>query len=445
MSRRILLAFAVLIFAVGAAYGALVLVTQVDDILFPGNGLRLSGKLGLPGVDTGSGDSGIGKDRINFLIMGLDRRPREGQAPSRSDTMFVLTIDPQTKTAGILGIPRDLYVEIPDGDGGYYEDRVNTALVVGEVNGYKGGGQQLAIDTVEHNLGVKIHHYIIIDFTGFEKVIDALGGIDIDVPTYVSDPYYSESELPGDYNPQEFEPGIQHMDGPTALAYARIRRDSDDLDRIQRQQRIIFAVMDKALSLDVLGNALDLWDKYKDTINTDINDFQIAGFARLAADVSPEKISALSLGPATTPWMTPQGASVLLPSTEGIAKIVQALFSDQQLLDEQAVVEVQNGTGEAGVADSTVSLLINLGFPQQSLIAAAAPNDEVFPETTIIDFSGQQNDYTLQKLAEWLNVPTTSIRRATPADATLRTSEADILVLLGSDINIASLGSSDSN
>ncbi len=309
MSRRILLAFAVLIFAVGAAYGALVLVTQVDDILFPGNGLRLSGKLGLPGIDTGSGDSGIGKDRINFLVMGLDRRPREGQAPSRSDTMFVLTIDPQTKTAGILGIPRDLYVEIPDGDGGYYEDRVNTALVVGEVNGYKGGGQQLAIDTVEHNLGVKIHHYIIIDFTGFEQVIDALGGIDIDVPTYVSDPYYSESELPGDYNPQEFEPGIQHMDGPTALAYARIRRDSDDLDRIQRQQRIIFAVMDKALSLDVLGNALDLWDKYKDTIDTDINDFQIAGFARLAADVSPEKISALSLGPATTPWMTPQGAS----------------------------------------------------------------------------------------------------------------------------------------
>jgi len=436
-----LLAFAVLLFAVGAAYGALILVTWVDEILFPGNGIHVN----LPGADKGSGGSGVGKDRINILVMGLDRRPQEGQSPSRSDTMFVLTVDPQTKTAGILGIPRDLYVDIPDGDGGYFEDRINTALVYGEVNDYKGGGQQLAIDTVEHNLGVKIGHYVIIDFEGFKEVIDALGGIDIDVPTYVSDPTYSWTELPGDYDPQEFEPGLQHMDGETALAYARIRQNSDDLDRIQRQQRIIFAVMDKALSLNVLRNALELWNKYKDAIDTDINDIQLAGFARLAADISPEKISALSLGPATTPWMTPQGASVLLPSAEGIERIVQALFSDQQLLEEQAVVEVQNGTGEVGMADSTVKLLTNLGFPQQSLIAAAAPNSEVFPKTSIVDFSGQKKGYTLQRLAEWLKVPAERVRQATAADEGLRTSGADILVLLGSDTDITSLSSSAGN
>ena len=436
-----MLAFAVLLFAVGAAYGALILVTWVDEILFPGNGIHVN----LPGADKGSGGSGVGKDRINILVMGLDRRPQEGQSPSRSDTMFVLTVDPQTKTAGILGIPRDLYVDIPDGDGGYFEDRINTALVYGEVNDYKGGGQQLAIDTVEHNLGVKIGHYVIIDFEGFKEVIDALGGIDIDVPTYVSDPTYSWTELPGDYDPQEFEPGLQHMDGETALAYARIRQNSDDLDRIQRQQRIIFAVMDKALSLNVLRNALELWNKYKDAIDTDINDIQLAGFAKLAADISPEKISALSLGPATTPWMTPQGASVLLPSAEGIERIVQALFSDQQLLEEQAVVEVQNGTGEVGMADSTVKLLTNLGFPQQSLIAAAAPNSEVFPKTSIVDFSGQKKGYTLQRLAEWLKVPAERVRQATAADEGLRTSGADILVLLGSDTDITSLSSSAGN
>ena len=433
-----MLAFAVLLFAIGAAYGALILVTWVDEILFPGNGIHVN----LPGADKGSGSSGVGKDRINILVMGLDRRPREGQSPSRSDTMFVLTIDPQTKTAGILGIPRDLYVDIPDGDGGYFEDRINTALVYGEVNDYKGGGHQLAIDTVEHNLGVKIGHYVIIDFEGFKEVIDALGGIDVDVPTYVSDPTYSWTELPGDYDPQEFEPGLQHMDGEKALAYARIRQNSDDLDRIQRQQRIIFAVMDKALSLNVLRNALELWNKYKDAIDTDINDIQLAGFAKLAADISPEKISALSLGPATTPWMTPQGAAVLLPSAEGIARIVQALFSDQQLLEEQAVVEVQNGTGEVGMADSTVKLLTNLGFPQQSLIAAAAPNGDVFPKTSIVDFSGQKKGYTLQKLADWLRVPAERIRQATAADEGLRTSGADILVLLGSDTDITSLSSS---
>ncbi len=441
-----MLAFAVLVFAVGAAYGALVLVTRVDEILFPGNGIRLSGPIGsLPGMDSGSGDSGIGKDRINFLVMGLDRRPREGQSASRSDTMFVLTIDPQAKTAGILGIPRDLYVDIPYGDGGYFEERINTAMVYGEANDYPGGGRQLAIDTVEHNLGVKIDHYVIIDFEGFKEVIDALGGIDVDVPTYLSDPTYSDTELPGDFDPQEFEPGPHHMDGETALAYARIRKDSGDLDRIQRQQRIIFAVMDKALSLDVLRNALELWSKYKDAIDTDINDFQIAGFAKLAADIPPEKISALSLGPATTPWMTPQGASVLLPSEEGIGRIVQALFSDQQLLEEQAVVEVQNCTGEAGMADSTVKLLTNLGFPQQYLIAASTPNGDVFPTTSIVDFSGQRDTYTLQKLAEWLDVPASGIRQPTAGDESLRTSEADILVLLGSDTDITSLSSSTGN
>jgi LCP family protein required for cell wall assembly len=436
-----LLAFAVLLFAVGAAYGALILVTWVDEILFPGNGIHVN----LPGADKGSGGSGVGKDRINILVMGLDRRPREGQSPSRSDTMFVLTVDPQTKTAGILGIPRDLYVDIPDGEGGYFRDRINTALVFGEVNDYKGGGHQLAIDTVEHNLGVKIGHYVIIDFEGFKEVIDALGGIDVDVPTYVSDPTYSWTELPGDYDPQEFEPGLQHMDGEAALAYARIRQNSDDLDRIQRQQRIIFAVMDKALSLNVLRNALELWNKYKDAIDTDINDIQLAGFAKLAADISPEKISALSLGPATTPWMTPGGAAVLLPSAEGIERIVQALFSDQQLLEEQAVVEVQNGTGEVGMADSTVKLLTNLGFPQQSLIAAAAPNGDVFPKTSIVDFSGQKKGYTLQRLAEWLKVPAERVRQATAADEGLRTSGADILVLLGSDTDITSLSSSAGN
>jgi LCP family protein required for cell wall assembly len=435
------LAFAVLLFAVGAAYGALILVTWVDEILFPGNGIHVN----LPGADKGSGGSGVGKDRINILVMGLDRRPREGQTLTRSDTMFVLTIDPQTKTAGILGIPRDLYVDIPDGEGGYFEDRINTALVYGEVNDYKGGGHQLAIDTVEHNLGVKIGHYVIIDFEGFKEVIDALGGIDVDVPTYLYDPTYSWTELPGDYDPQEFEPGLQHMDGETALAYARIRQNSDDLDRIQRQQRIIFAVMDKALGLNVLRNALELWNKYKDAIDTDINDIQLAGFAKLAADISPEKISALSLGPATTPWMTPQGASVLLPSAEGIERIVQALFSDQQLLEEQAVVEVQNGTGEVGMADSTVKLLTNLGFPQQSLIAAAALNGDVFPKTSIVDFSGQKKGYTLQRLAEWLKVPAERIRQATAADEGLRTSGADILVLLGSDTDITSLTSSAGN
>ena len=444
LGPRVLIALVVLLLAVGAFYGSLVVATQVDKIFTPGNELRLPTGLGrLPGVDSGEGDS-AGGSRINVLVMGLDRRPREGQAPARTDTMFVLTIDPQSKTAGILGIPRDLWVEIPNKDGdGYFQERVNAAFVLGEVNGYEGGGTKLAVKTVEHTLGINIRYYVVIDFEGFKEVIDALGGVDVDVPTYLRDDLYSESELPGDYDPQEFEPGVQHMDGSRALAYARIRRGSSDLDRIQRQQRVIFAVMDKALSLDVLGNALDLWKQYKNTIETDINDAQIPGFALLAADIPPERIVALSLGPATVPTTTPQGAAVLLAAPEGIQQIVEALFSDQQILVEGAMVEVQNGTGEPGLASSVVDYLVNLGLPRSSLVTSNAPEQDLGQPSVILDYSGKR--YTAERLAEWLGLPADRVRSAGPEDVALKTSsEADIVLVVGTDIELERLAAAAS-
>ena len=431
LGQRLLVALAILLFAAGAFYGALVVSTQVDELLFPGNGIRLSRPLGsLPGIDAGDG-SDIGGRRINVLVLGLDRRPREGKAPTRTDTLFVLTIDPASKTAGILGIPRDLWVEIPGRDGGFFEQRVNTAYVLGETNNYDGGGPGLAMKTIEHNLGVEIDHYVLIDFEGFKRIIDALGGIEVEVARYLRDDLYSESELPGDYDPQEFEEGLQYMDGSRALAYARIRRGSSDLDRIERQQRVIFAVMDKGLALDVLPNALDLWGKYKDAIETDINDFQIPGFAKLAADIPQEEIIALSLGPATV-GANIGGASVLLAAPEGIQQIVDALFSDQGLVEEEALVEVQNGTGEPGLASAVADYLVGLGLSPSALVTGNASLQASEVVTQIIDFTGKK--YTAQKLAEWLGVSVDQVRPATPEDASLRTSEADIVVIVGTDV-----------
>jgi LCP family protein required for cell wall assembly len=434
LRQRLLLALLIFLFAGGAAYGALVLVTRVDSILFPGSNISLP--FTLPGGDTDNGAGSVGGRRINVLVMGLDRRPREGDILTRTDTMMVVTIDPQTKTAGILGIPRDMYVEIPNEDGGYFEERINTALEYGEIYKYPGGGRQLAKDTIERNLGIKIDHYVIIDFQGFEEVIDSLGGIDVDVPDYVYDPTYSETELPGDYFPLEFSPGLQHMDGKNALGYARTRYNSSDLDRIQRQQRVIFAAMDKALNLDVLPNALDLWKKYQHTIDTDINDVEVVGFARLAADIPPERMSALSLGPCTTPWMTPTGMSVLLPSKEGCQKIVDALFLDQELLGENAVVEVRDGSGN-DITEAAVDLLTNLGFPEGSVIASDPPADGEVAKTEIVDYTG--NSVSTGKIADWLGVPPTAVRAATPLDADLRATDADIVVVLGTDAQVKGL------
>jgi LCP family protein required for cell wall assembly len=437
LGQRVLIAAVVFLLATGAFYASLVIATRVDEVFFPGNGIRLTTGLGnLPGVDSGEseGDS-IGGSRINVLVMGLDRRPREGDAPARTDTIFILTIDPQGKTAGILGIPRDLWVEIPTKDGsGYLNERINTAYVLGEMNDYDGGGPGLAMATIEHAIGVKVDHYVVIDFEGFREVIDAMGGVDVDVPTYLRDDLYSETELPGDYDPQEFEPGVQHMDGSRALAYARIRRGTSDLDRIQRQQRIMFAVMDKALSLNVFTNALDLWKQYKDAIDTDINDFQIPGFAKLVADIPPERIVAVSLGPATVPYMTPQGAAVLMAAPEGIQQVVEALFFDQQLLGEAALVEVQNGTGDPGLATGVVDYLVSMGLPGSSVVISNAPEPDLAQPSAILDYTGKR--YTAERLAEWLGLPADRIRSAGPEDVALKTGEADIVVIVGEDISL---------
>jgi LCP family protein required for cell wall assembly len=445
LRQRVLIAAGFFLLAAGAFYGSFVVATRVDELFAPGHGIQVPAVLShLPGIQSGE-STGAGGSRINVLVMGLDRRPSEGKAATRTDTMFVLTIDPHNKTAGILGIPRDLWVQIPSKDGsGYLNERINVAYELGAVNGYDGGGPGLAIATVEHTLGIKIDHYVVIDFQGFKEVIDALGGVDVDVPTYLRDDLYSDTELPGDYLPEEFDPGIQHMDGTRALAYARIRRGSSDLDRIQRQQRVIFAVMDKALSLNVLPNALSLWKKYKDAIDTDISDPQIPGFALLAADIPTERIVAVSLGPATVSWTTPDGAAVLLAAPEGIQQIVEALFSDQQILEEGAMVEVLNGTGGPGLASSVVDYLVNLGLPRSSLVTSNAPDEDVGQPSAIVDYTGKR--YTAQKLAEWLGLPAGSVRSAGAGDAALRSnSKADIVLIVGTDVDMERLtaGASD--
>jgi len=292
---------------------------------------------------------------------------------------------------------------------------------------------------VEHTLDIPIHHYMVIDFEGFVEVIDGLGGIEVEVPEEIYDPYYSWTELPGDYDPQSFEAGLQHMDGRTALAYARIRRSSDDLDRIQRQQRIMFAVMDKALSLDVLAHAVDLWREYKDAVDTDFNDLQIPGLAALAAQIPPDRVSALSLGPATVAYITPEGAAILLADDQGIQRLVQALFSDEQLLEEEALVEVQNGTGEEGLASEAVSYFVEMGFPASGLVAANAAGGLLHTTTEIVDFTGKT--YTAQRLADWLGLPSERIRAARTEDSDLTTISADIVVILGDDANIDAIRS----
>lgn len=428
----------ILVLAVGAFYTALVVTTQAYPIFFPGKHLNI-GVSGLPGI--GSNESvDVGGRRQNFLVMGLDRRPYEGKAPTRTDTMFVMSVDPQTHTARTLAMPRDLWIKIPLSGGGSTMGRINTAYALGETR-QKGEGIKTVEKAVEDLLGIKIDHYVIVDFQGFREIIKLLDGVEVEVPQDlgVNDPSYSESERLGDFYPCVFEGGKTYrMDPSQALCYARVRNGSDDRERILRQQTVIDAVIKKAAQLNILSSPqtmVELWKRYKDTIETDVNDLQILGYASLAASIDRDSISYLSLGGVTTGWTTPDGAAVLLASEEGIKLLVQAFLSDNQLEQEAAVVEVQNASGHKDQDSKAVSRFIDFGMAKANLITSPAASQA--SQTQIIDYTGKS--FTAQRIAGWLELPNARIRTSTPEDAALRVDpKADIVVILGSDVELQS-------
>jgi LCP family protein required for cell wall assembly len=445
LRNQLFLVFGIVALALGSFYAALVVATQIDQIFFPDSQIHIGG-LGpisnLPGVDNGdtsSGDSGPG-GRINILVMGLDRRPSDGGDPTRTDTMFVMSVDPSAHTARGLAMPRDLYVNIPSKTGNStYKDRINTVYEVGELQKYPGGGPALAKQVVGKLLGIKINYYVLVDFQGFKKVVDLLGGIDVDVPAPgLNDPYYSETEKPGDYYPCVFKEGVHHMTSSDALCYARSRNYSPggDLDRILRQQRIVYAVMKKATDLHVLadpGNVLNLWKRYRDTIVTDLNDIQIPGYAKMAASIDPDQLAFLSVGPATQPYTTSEGAQVLLPSDAGIKQIVDAFLSDNKLTQENAVVQVQNATADQNQGPKAVDFLSSLGVQSANIHTINQP-DPTQTQTVVIDYTGKT--YTADRIASWLGLTKDRVKNASITEP--RPGNADIVVILGSDAKLES-------
>ena len=436
--RSALLVLGIALFAAAAFYFALIVATRVDKFLLPGNEINLPGLSSLPGVDSGQPEAGTIEDRINFLVMGLDRKVDEPKGDSsRTDTMFVVTVDPYSKTAGVFSIPRDLWVEIPDGQGGYFKQRINVAYEYGPLRNYPGGGPGLAKATIEHNFGIKIDHYVVLDFIGFMKLVDAVGGIDVNVKDMVWDPSYCNTTDCSDLKEVYFEPGLQHMDGEMALQYVRVRHGSDDLKRIERQQDVIRATVDAALSAQLLipNRAVSIYNKFRDAVDTDVSAFKVPGLALLAHDIPPESITTISLASAVQGGYAGD-AAVLFPVWDRIEVLKAQLFLDPQLRSEAAFVEVQNGTQTPGLATSLINYLARQGLPEAHLTVGDTTDGVYHQQTLIYDLAGKP--YTAKKLAAWLGLPSSRVLEVRPdtTPSPLPTSTADIVVVLGADARI---------
>ena len=257
--------------------------------------------------------------RRNILVLGLDRRPGQS-AVTRSDTMMLATIDPAGQRIGLLSIPRDLYVDIPD----YHTSRINTAHVLGERE-VEGGGPALAMRTVTHNFAVPVHHYVRVDFDGFRLIVDAVGGVDILVEEAIVDHAYPTD----DYGSIQIEipAGSQRMDGETALRYARSRHGSSDFDRAGRQQQVLISLLRRLIDPGVWPLLPQAYRVATEHIDTDLPTSDLILLAPTLLRVGPDGIEHLLIGrEMTQPWTTPSGGAVLLPRWDPIRLLVEQLF-----------------------------------------------------------------------------------------------------------------------
>ncbi len=216
-------------------------------------------------------------NQLNILVLGVDKRADD---VGRSDTIFLLSIDPKRQQIFQLSIPRDTRVLIPD----HGWDKINHAYAL--------GGKNLAVRTVERFLGVKIDHVVEIDFKGFYRIVDAIGGVDIKVDKrmYYEDPWDSDGGLVID-----LRPGMQHMDGKTAITYVRYRDEEGDIGRITRQQKFLQAVMDKVSSPGIITRLPAIISEVSSAIDSDLSTLELLNLGRFFKD-SREKGLSTNMG-----------------------------------------------------------------------------------------------------------------------------------------------------
>lgn len=368
-------------------------------------------------------------ERINVLLLGIDRRHDE-EGPWRTDTMIVATLDPKTKSGGMLTIPRDLYVPIPAPGAG--ENRINTANFYGDTSKYPGGGPALAKKTVEYNFAIPIHYYVVIDFDGFRKIIDTLGGIDIDVPEAIDDPEYPTEDY--GYMHLQIPAGRQHMDGDLALKYARSRKSTSDFDRSKRQMQVILATREKAMRMNALAQAPQLLAQLRDAIETDMPAEQLLALAPVVAQVRADNIKSRAIDLTMSYEIRLNtGADVLWPDREKIGALIQEMFSTPQasnvvasispLRAEAARIIVLNGTNKDGIAAMASRYLKSNGF---DVIQIGNAEKRDYTKTVLVDLANKPA--TLQWLAERFGVDASNIR-LNPTTAR----DSDIRIILGND------------
>jgi LCP family protein required for cell wall assembly len=256
---------------------------------------------------------------MNIALLGLDTRPQGGSY--NTDTMIILSLNKANNTARMISFPRDTYVYIP----AYGMWRLNAAFGEGQALGYPGGKFALFRDTYMYNFGLRVDHYIAIEFSGYKNLIDSLGGIDVYAASTLTD---KRDGIPGS-SYFTVPAGLFHMDGDTALWYVRSRMTSNDIDRNRRQQEVLTGIVQRLLNLNALGNVPGFFVTLAQYVESDLTLEIITPYLGMAPYVSPSSVRRYGLTKPDhlTEWWTPEGSLVLLPNTPTILAYLDAALN----------------------------------------------------------------------------------------------------------------------
>lgn len=261
---------------------------------------------------------------MTVLLLGLDARPGEGMR-ARSDALMLVRIDPERGDVGVLSMPRDLWVNIP----GYGESKVNAAFYQGEIAQPDGGGIAAAKQTLSNAYNLPIDYAVVIDFAGFRSLIDALGGITVDVPKEIYDGQFPTEDY--GYTVAHFLPGPQQMDGATALMYARTRHPDSDFERIKRQQLVMLGIANKIRERGALQNlheADQLTAALTPYIHTDMPPDLVLSMLWNMREIEPARVRRYTVDGSMLWETSVNGAYALVPQQGVLPALGQKLLTD---------------------------------------------------------------------------------------------------------------------
>ncbi len=255
----------------------------------------------------------------NFLIIGLDRRP-DGTGPSLADSLVVVVLDERSAHVGLISIPRDLYVDIPDSG----TDRINTVYQVAKRT--KREPLALMSRVVADTLKLPIEHALALDLGVFERAVDAVGGVEVSVPCAIRDNFV-DTRAEGGRRMLDLDVGLHHLDGVTAAMYVRSRHGRSDFHRARRQQAVLLGVQHALAGVGVL-KLPELWSAFESSVESDMRRIELLALARRALSLDASRLHGVVIGHDHVQGLrTPEGKSVLLPKYEVIDATLAKLFS----------------------------------------------------------------------------------------------------------------------